>query len=549
MSQIALSAGMRNNLLSLQNTQSMLSKTQERLASGRKINSALDGPSNFFTAQGMTQRSNQLTSLLDSMNNGVQTIRAADQGFKSVTKLLDNLMSTARQARQDASTNNAGGGLTFGTSEAARAFAAAETPGGTLVAGQMRIDGQTIDLTMEGKVLGATFANAANGETDNNFGVDYDDAGPTGTGNQVTLGNNAGEIVITASGINAVTVEFDSNDNADDVVRKINEALDGVSGGQNFRASRDEFGAVQMVDFTGGDSDLRIRDVTNQEGSNSTTQTIFGNTAVSTLDPDGVQTAAVDQRVALTNELIAERINANEALADTVRASVDEDGGLRLENLTLDNLEIQGFNFTGPPNSEPRITGDLDNTIELTPGSLGNSERRAAMQQEFNTLIEQLDQTVRDAGFNGVNLLQGDSLRVVFNELTGADQSSLNVRLNNADGSAFGGVSASSLGIETGANFQSNADLDSLIDSLTNATSQVRDLNSQMSSNLSVVENRQDFTKGMVNILQTGADNLTLADMNEEAANSLALQTRQQLGQTAMSLTAQQDQSILALLR
>jgi len=70
---------------------------------------------------------------------------------------------------------------------------------------------------------------------------------------------------------------------------------------------------------------------------------------------------------------------------------------------------------------------------------------------------------------------------------------------------------------------------------------------SQLGSNLSIIETRQDFTKNMINVLETGASNLTLADTNEEAANVLALQTRQQLSSTALSLSSQADQNVLRL--
>lgn len=510
MSQIALSAGMRNNLLSLQNTQSMLSKTQERLATGRKINSALDGPSNFFTAQGLNQRSNQLTSLLDSMNNSVQTIRAADQGFKSVTKLLENLMSTARQARQDVSANEPGGSLSFGVAGV-----------NTTSNNRIKIGDTFVDLTASAR----TFTGSAADTNPGDFAVDG------------LLGSNAGTIVISSSQLGqGVYIELDEADDNVAVKEKINEALANVPGGTNIDVSVDN-GQLVVRDFNGSASDLKIR---NANGSSAlTVEEIFGS-VVDFTQPGTTN----DGAEVLTNQLIVDRINSTAELADTVRASLENNGNnITLQNLTLDDLVIEGANTSS-------ITGNTDtDSATLLPGSFGSSERRAAMQEEFNTMIEQLDQTVRDAGFNGINLLNGESLRVVFNELTGADQSALNVRLNNADGSAFGRVTAANLGIETGANFQSNAALDSLIDSITNATDRVRNLNSQMSANLSVVENRQDFTKGMISILDTGADNLTLADMNEEAANSLALQTRSQLGQTALSLTAQQDQSVLALLR
>ena len=103
------------------------------------------------------------------------------------------------------------------------------------------------------------------------------------------------------------------------------------------------------------------------------------------------------------------------------------------------------------------------------------------------------------------------------------------------------------IGTATATEFASNTTLDARLDALRNALDQLRSQASAFGSNLSIVQNRQDFTKTMINTLQTGADNLMLADSNEEAANLLALQTRQQLSTTALSLASQADQAVLRL--
>src|SRR6266700_2764078 len=101
--EIVLSAGIRSNLLSLQNTFSLQQTTQGRLATGKKVNSALDNAVNFFTAAALTTRSSELSSLLDSMTNGVNTLKAADNGLTSITTTIQSMQATVTQARQDAS--------------------------------------------------------------------------------------------------------------------------------------------------------------------------------------------------------------------------------------------------------------------------------------------------------------------------------------------------------------------------------------------------------------------------------------------------------------
>src|SRR2546423_1468275 len=100
MTGIVLSASVRQNLLSLQSTAELLSTTQNRLATGNKVNSALDNPTNFFTAQGLNNRSNDINNLLDSIGNGVQVLQAANTGLTSLQKLVDTAKSIANQVLQ-----------------------------------------------------------------------------------------------------------------------------------------------------------------------------------------------------------------------------------------------------------------------------------------------------------------------------------------------------------------------------------------------------------------------------------------------------------------
>jgi flagellin-like hook-associated protein FlgL len=137
-----------------------------------------------------------------------------------------------------------------------------------------------------------------------------------------------------------------------------------------------------------------------------------------------------------------------------------------------------------------------------------------------------------------VNLLNGDNLKVVFNE---AGSSSL----------AISGVSFDSTGLGlssvSGSGFQSDTNVDATISSLDTALGTLRTQATKFGSNLTTVQTRQDFTKNLVSTLTTGADALVLADTNEEGANLLALQTRQQLSTTALSLSSQADQAVLRL--
>ena len=168
---------------------------------------------------------------------------------------------------------------------------------------------------------------------------------------------------------------------------------------------------------------------------------------------------------------------------------------------------------------------------------------RKALIAQFNTILQQINTTAQDASYNGVNLLGGDTLKLVFNE-TG--KSTISITGVTFDSSGLGLVN---LG-QNGANeFKDNASTNAVLTSLTSAATQLRSQASTFGSNLSVVQTRQTFNKSLINVLQTGSANLTDADLNEEAANSQALNTRQSLAISALSLANQAQQSVLQLLR
>ena len=169
----------------------------------------------------------------------------------------------------------------------------------------------------------------------------------------------------------------------------------------------------------------------------------------------------------------------------------------------------------------------------------------ADRSEQFNELRDQLDKFADDASFNGINLLRGDKLKLTFNE-TGT--STIDIQAKDSDGDPTS-VNNTTLDIASAvdADFDSDASIDARLGKLGDALGKLRSQASAFGSNLSIVENRNDFTKSMINTLETGAANLTLADTNQEAANLLALQTRQQLSSTALSMASQADQAVLRL--
>ncbi|TFV41189.1 DUF1522 domain-containing protein [Bradyrhizobium niftali] len=166
---------------------------------------------------------------------------------------------------------------------------------------------------------------------------------------------------------------------------------------------------------------------------------------------------------------------------------------------------------------------------------------RANLVSQYNNILNQIDTTSQDSSFNGVNLLNGDQLKLVFDE-TG--KSSLNIT-----GVTYNSKGLGLAALTVGVDFIDNAAANRVLTNLNAASSTLRSEASSLGSNLSVVQIRQDFNKNLINVLQTGSSNLTLADTNVEAANSQALSTRQSIAVSALSLANQSQQSVLQLLR
>ncbi len=164
---------------------------------------------------------------------------------------------------------------------------------------------------------------------------------------------------------------------------------------------------------------------------------------------------------------------------------------------------------------------------------------RSELAAQFDELLNQIDDLAADSGYRGKNVIDGDDLEVIFNE---DGTSTLTINGVYADTSASGLDIAAAV-----SNWAGDGDITAAIADLDSAKITLRTYAENLSSNLAVVQTRLDFTNNMINTLTKGAENLTLADMNEEGANMLMLQTRQALGTTALSLASQAAQSVLRL--
>ena len=208
------------------------------------------------------------------------------------------------------------------------------------------------------------------------------------------------------------------------------------------------------------------------------------------------------------------------------------------ENTSYNNITVD--NVKDKLTVEETSAWELPEKVEIDLED-GNSNGETAKQdladagKNYQEIINQYDSLIKDAGYKGINLLQNDKLSVKFNETNTADLS-----VQGQD------MSSQALGFKT-FDWQTQADIADSLAEIASALQSIRNYSSELGNNYSIITTRQDFTESLVNVLTEGADKLTLADMNEESANMLALQTRQQLAINSLSLASQASQSILKL--
>ncbi len=227
----------------------------------------------------------------------------------------------------------------------------------------------------------------------------------------------------------------------------------------------------------------------------------------------------------------------NSALDDPVAyfsAKANTDRSNDLQKLK-DNMS-EGVQTIEAANSGIESITDLVDQAESVINSAKTADAADVtdLQTQWTTIMSKLDDMATDSNYKGINLLAGDTLTVQFEGTHALD-------VTGFDASNAG------LGFTAVTDFTDAAELQTHLDEIKTALSSLRTKQQSLSLNLSIVNTRQDFTTNMMNTLDTGADNLTLADMNEESANELALETKQSLGISALSMSSTAAQSVLKL--
>ncbi len=519
---------MRNNLLSLQQTAKLQDMSQNRLATGLKVNSAIDNPSSYYTAQSLNNRAEDLNVLLDAMSQGIQTLKAVNESIEAGTKFLEQAKSVASSALElidnsaeiyDGESNTQAIVSQIGAQGLA-AMAAHQFYAPGVGKNDANFGQGTWYLPSIGELMDMYGTNVDNMTAGNGTSGAEGNNKATINNALTTLKNNGVEAEALLNGWHWSSSECNNNDSW------TLSMSDGYRDNYYNRSSLYVrcFQLLENVDV----DDAKIGDVMYSDLS-------YG--SADDYDPNDTSKTAVG-----------------------VVTWVSEDGG-SAKIVNLKSLRFSSNNQAGNFDADNPYSGssvstkwttdtDAQNTDITNITNYNHSQLLAAVQSvnasnsyasgyeqaaQFNQILTQYDNLINDSWYKGVNLLKSQDLKVVFNESRTSD-----LDIKGVD------VSIKGLGVTKRA-WDTKDKIQKSVNEIDAAINQLRLYAAEFGNYYQIVTTRENFTNSLINVLTEGADQLTLADMNQESANMLALQTRQQLAVNSLSLASQASQSVLKL--
>ena len=635
---IHLTSSMRSNLLSLQHTTKLQAITQERLATGLKINSAIDSPSAYYTAQSLSNRASDLSALLDSLSQGIQTIKATNTTIETASDFLAQAASVATQALESAkipskdwfeSQENVAAVVT-NFSELKTALASG-AKGDFVVYGNIEAT-ERINLGEGQNLVGIGYYGDFDTEVDKFSQITFDMErdglyeGIYTYGNNLTIADLSIKAVTqkptgsTPITMNATSVHilknldlFFGNIEQDEYSINTSVQANGIYGGNDISFYGNNYvctnyketsKALYLNGLGGVEGNLygnlnievnssASRGITSKSfnvygesqiniysgcyGTRNCTVNLFDNAVVnikaipsatysfgmdySTVNINDSSKFYIEANTAFAgNSGLTSNTNINTSKAEVVVNSYAYFSKNHYDTLTFNAVEGAQMNVNGKVYEAKKEVSDntmdgnnMPDGFEEVAGAKAKENPSLAWLKElnssrtpmgynkeldnsqYNALLNQYDSLIKDGSYKGINLLKNDKLNMRFNE-----SGSSALEISGVD------ASATSLGLKT-TSWQTQTDIAQALTEISSALNSLRNISAQFGNYYSILTTREDFTENLINVLEEGADKLTLADMSEESANMLSLQTRQQLATNALSLSSQASQSILKL--
>ncbi|WP_029012904.1 flagellin [Niveispirillum irakense] len=619
-SDVNLSSGMRSNLLLLQKTNKQVENIQQKLATGNKVNSALDGPNQFFAAKNLSTRAGDLSSLKEAMGQSISTIQAGDKGISAIQDLVEQAKGITASAYSSLGTDAASIATRKGLAEQFnrikdqidKIVGDSGYAGKNLLAG----NGKNLDSTADSRKAVNSISGLSSSRVTNVVSADTYSVKVSGTGN--VSGNLddiaaaerdrglaslkvSGKLSATAGNFSDITIEMRGNEGRE---RTVVVSEGGES--RTFKFFDNTQSATATLQTAGATSTAQVSQVkisgTIEEGDTFTAtvngqsftykaaaEDLFDAGTGADLDASTRQANVASKLRDLVNtglDTAKFTVGAAASGAFTISAASGLSGTANsfTVSATTGNSEQKSISVTfssgttvsfdvnakdlsalgGSANKVSTIEKNVDIEISatnlngVTVSRSGTNDRGNAKLSDGENSFTFASGTVR-VEVDAKEILNAATAQKTANLTTtqrtdASTENDLNVQFNSDNTSSINVLSQNvttngqGLRIDYAQNgFMDRADIDKAVASLDYATQGLRSASQSLSTNLNVIQTRESFTDEFSNVLVEGSNKLIQADQNEEGANLLLLQTRQQLGTISLSLANQAQQSILRL--
>ena len=611
MTDISLNASMRSNLLSLQQISKLQDRTQLRLSTGLKVNSAIDNPSSYYTAQSLTNRADDLTALLDAMGQGVQTIKAANEGIEAATELLEQMEAIVGQVStggaqevpdkayfiKEVGTNGAVVSTAEELRDAVNSGKETICVYGNIDLGDISTSGG-LQLQENQKLVGVNyFGNFKDGmefssisATDSIKDHALIDIRQTGclvsdlsfnyendveAGSAFVIRSYGTGVVTNLQNLNIVGKFSDNtaNNNIRGAISSRNGATANIKGTINIEILGNRGMGICTSSSTTILEESALVNIKAYgqlgygiyaSGTSRSNTIISSNIKINTTNGFGIGNESWGNNHIYITSSAKIHFNTEQQefrngctnihgsnileIASGAKIAIEKNGATKWyevkEDYRDENTSTSTNNYITAANIETKMKISETTAWQTAQEIIEEGDKNYTItdesdakdyQSQFNNALSQFDMLINDSSYKGVNLLKDDSLKINFNE-----DKSAHLLVKGVD------VTSESLGLLS-ADWREVNDVSSTLEQLSNAKNKLRSAASQLGNYYSIVTTRDEFTENLINVLEEGADKLTLADMNEESANMLSLQIQQQLAINSLSLASQASQAVLRL--
>ena len=553
-----LAGSLQNNVFAIQRIQSELTQVQQRLTTGRRVNTVLDNPGNFFTASGFSSRAARLSTTLDNIIAQNTILSEASNGITSLTDLVNSLKTTAEEAQTTIAANEPEATIT-GSRNLSDIANLVSVSG---ISNNDRLVFRYVDST--GSITSSTVT-INNGDSTDDLLNEINAITNTAVEQvfEATI-NSAGQLNIKTQDNTRFEINFQNNGGAADTQLvaalgfsnyTLNERTAGVNATRITVSPTASLTTIGLYDQGTNDKatlsstlfDLTTtsagpaRDIFNGDANDALLISINGGTP-STVVSD-ISTATLQD--------IIDGVNNNGSLKSQIKASFDSGAGaLNIRAIDDSVVSIQ-FQLTEDA-ANLGTAGKIDlqklgigaqvlqsaadgsgtissESIQLGPGV----SDLISLENEFDSLRSQITELINDSEVNDLNLLAGDNLTIVFNSENG---SALTIEGQN--------FADSNIGIST-ANFGNTDTITNAINQIDSALDDLETFSTSLDNDQVVIEARETFLENTIAALNSGADDLTLVDEEADSALLQALQARQNLSITVLGLSSQEQISVL----